>query len=134
MIPITTQSELDKLLSSIDWADAFVKEVHLFSPTYVRDHGIVAHDAYPSANIIICAPEMNELEFLFTEIENLNLAFAADLSPRGRLFKTFWNSKSYWEFSFHGDKRVMRVQQLAYRFLEGTSCTKQPWHRDEDEF
>lgn len=77
---------------------------------------------------------MKDLEFLFTEIENLNLAFAADLSPSGRLFKTFWNSRSYWELRFHDDRPVMRVQQLAYRFLEGSCCTKQSLHGYEDEF
>lgn len=133
MISIVTQHELDSLLSTIDWEDAFIKEVHLSSPTYVLDRGIVAHDAYPNANIVICAPNMKGLEFLFTEIENLKLVFAADLSPRGRLFKTFWNSRSYWEFSFHDGDTVMRVKQLAYRFLEDACCTKKTPHGDEFE-
>ncbi len=119
MITITTQIELDNILSSIYWGDAFIKEAHLFSPSYIVDGGgIVAYDFYPNASILVCTSETKcqGIEFILTEIDNFNLAFGADLSPRGLFFKT------YVEFSFHECDKVMRAKQFAYRFLSGCCC------------
>lgn len=121
MIPITTQTELDNLLSSINWGDAFIKEIHLHSPSYITsdpNRGIYAWDCSPTVGILVCTLETKcqGIEFILTEVENLNLTSCADLSPKGRFFRT------YVALSFGERDQVMRAKQLAYRFLNGRCC------------
>jgi hypothetical protein len=87
---ITSQAELDQLLTSIDWEDAFIREVYTVYPTYLtEDHKwIVAPGADPDVKVLVFTPFAVHagVEFLFEDVESLDdIHHRSDLTPNGKI-------------------------------------------------
>jgi hypothetical protein len=89
MIKLTTQDEIDDLLSSIDWSGAFLREVYLGSPTRVvpPSRGVFAHAAQAGIRLLIVTPEYScpALLLAFARVWGVSLSVRYDLHPSARL-------------------------------------------------
>jgi hypothetical protein len=88
---IKKQEDLDSILASVDWHHAFVRELHLVSPSYYlpEKRHTVAPDGKPDAFILICTgdPLCRHVELVFHEVERLSVLCNIDLNPFGVIQK-----------------------------------------------
>ncbi len=117
MLKINSQADLDNFISIPDWADAFVRECYLLSPSYVhnKSRSLVAADALPAMKVLICTQDINcpGIEFIFTEIINFNFSFCFDLEPKG----IYENGTIL--LSLQGnDYDFIRCKSMHYRMLD----------------
>jgi hypothetical protein len=87
---IQSQDQLEQLLKMFDWTDAFVREVHIVSPSYVNkvdSLGIMAADSSPTMRLLVTFPDEASpgLELTFEEVETVELVFRMDLNPIGNV-------------------------------------------------
>lgn len=112
MRQIETQGDLNELLASFSWEDAFIREAHVLSPSYVRDRitavSVVAPDSAPGLRVLVCAPDRRTpaLELLFDGVEDVVLPFRVDLEPRGVVLR------GRVEFSFSPTARAIIAQSV----------------------
>lgn len=87
MNKINSQVDLDNFIACLDWADAFVRECYLESPTYVssKTGGVVAVDAAPALKMLICTQDRDSpgVELVFTDLIRFSFTFGVDLEPLG---------------------------------------------------
>ena len=79
---ISSQQQL-KFLQTIDWDDAFVKEIYTISPTYVAS-GIVAHGNRPDVRLLLIAPNdlrTQGIEFKFRSVYKIQFSFSFGVHP-----------------------------------------------------
>lgn len=88
---LKNQEELDSFFSSIDWHHAFVREMHLVSPSYyLPDEKLtVAPDSKPDVFMLICTgdPKFRHVEIILMGVEQLNVPCDSELKPTGVMEK-----------------------------------------------
>lgn len=85
MDAIGTQQEADALMSSVDWEHAFIRELVVKSPSYIKDDGsVVAPDALPDVELVVATPsaESAAVRLRLEEAEELALPFRVDADIR----------------------------------------------------
>lgn len=90
MKKITSQNDLDEMLSIPYWEDSIIKEMIVVSPSYITEtRGTVAPNSAPALKILIFTPEYSCpcLELLFVELVDMYCFFRGDLNPIGKFEK-----------------------------------------------
>jgi hypothetical protein len=115
---IETQRDMDEMLEFFLWEDAFIREAHVLSMSYVRDKvsdvSVVAPDVAPQLRVLVCAPDRRTpaLELVFDGADNVMLPFCVDLEPKGVV------SRDRVEFSFSPVVWPIIAEQLHYELLD----------------
>lgn len=120
---IKSENELVRFVSGIDWDDAFIKEAHVASPTYIDevDDGIVACDSAFSVRVLVCLPKNIDkvIEFKFYDVDQLSFEAQMDILPTAN-FK-----HNVIEFRFIGSEgRCIRCRRLEVK------CSDSKYSRD----
>jgi hypothetical protein len=114
---LNDQSELDMVLTSFPWHDAFVKEAHVLSPSYVAKSGahVVAPNSLWTFRLLVCSSERTKpaIEFSFEETDQIILSSLVELQPHGIV-----NSDGVEIFMSTSDLRPIRAKRVWYRYLE----------------
>lgn len=114
-IELNSNDKVNSLLENIVWEDAFIKESHSYSASYLTPYAIFAADSAHSLRLAICLPENGEkiVEFLFESVEEVFLSVQMDIMPR-ICFK-----HNCVEFSlFEGSNHITRCRSVFFRVLE----------------
>lgn len=117
MKKIDSQEDLDVFVSIPDWADAFVRECYILSPSYIYSisTGVFAPDALPTLKVLICTQDIEcpGIELMFVEIENIVLIFNCDMCPNGKYHN------NHLDFSFsQATGSAFRCKEMYYRILD----------------
>ena len=126
---INSASEACTLIGDINWEDAFIKESHFYSPSFMMKDGIIAADSKLLMKISICLPENNNkiIEFKFKEIEEICLLAMIDIWPRIII------RHNEVEFKFSQESNYsIRCKSIYFRFLEDYLSSDCPIYTDED--
>jgi hypothetical protein len=79
------QENLNSILANIDWHHAFIRELHLVSPSYydAEKEFTVAPDCKPDAFVLIFTGDLScsHIELVFHEVEKLNIPCDMDICP-----------------------------------------------------
>jgi len=117
---IHSDVELQEFLDSFDWHDAFIRESHLLSPSYVRpeDMGTVAPDALPVVRVLVTGPHPDcpSVELLFLEVIEQGAILNVDLCPSGHMVE----SGIVWHFN-RAFPTKLESKRFFYRF-PGHEC------------
>lgn len=82
---------MEALMGLLSVEDAFLREVQLVSPTYVREADgevrMVAAESRAGMRMLVSAPDRTSpgVELFFEEVEEVTLRFSVDLQPEGRV-------------------------------------------------
>lgn len=117
MKKINSQEDFDQFVSIPDWADAFVRECYLLSPSFINteNQGLFAPNYPPTMKVLICIQDIDYpgIELLFVEVEDIILPFNRELDPFGKCYK------NYLEFSFiERESYVFRCKEIHYKMLD----------------
>ena len=86
-ILISSQAELDAVLSRFPWHDSFIREAHMLSPSYILtpERRLVAPDSLWGFRLLVCSADIHHpgLEFIFEEVDQIALSAMVDLEPHG---------------------------------------------------
>ncbi|KID56182.1 hypothetical protein JF50_18055 [Pseudoalteromonas luteoviolacea] len=128
-VELSASSEVDALIISINWEDAFIKESHLYSASYILPSGIVAADSKPTLKLAICLPENDAkvIELRFDEVEEICIFTLMDIFPK-ILFRHNEIELKLCEKSGH----CIRSKKLYYRFLEDYLSSDCSIYTEED--
>jgi len=126
--PSESDATLNNLISSINWQDAFIKEVYLRNPTEAAGTDMIAYGAMPHALLWVVTPydhQFDGVELAFYDVEHFNLPMRSELDPIGTLIVT-----QRVHFSLDGDTQPcnIRAERAAYRLLDrhGTAARSLP--------
>lgn len=118
MKKISSQEDLEELLSLEIWQDAFIREMYMLSPSYSTNGNIIAYGAVPILLIFIQSPN-SSMELIFHEVEACSFFFRSDLIPGGRFYA------SYISFSFSEESEEdINAKYLFYKILDENSHGK----------
>jgi hypothetical protein len=118
MRKVNSQDDIDIIVSTPDWDDAFIRESYILSPTNVADQGIVAYEVPPTIKMLICTPNSRcpGIELIFVDVEHIYLSFRSDLETNGKY------KNGYIDFSFtKSNPTEIRCREMYYNFLD-QSC------------
>ncbi|WP_125721569.1 hypothetical protein [Pseudoalteromonas rubra] len=114
-LELSSSEEVDALIQSINWEEAFIKESHLYSSSYIQPSGIVAAGSKFSLRLTICLPENNKklIELKFFEVEELCLFAQMDIFPT----VVFRHNEVEFKL-FMQSGHCIRSKKLYFQFLE----------------
>lgn len=119
LIGIETQEELDQLILSIDWEEAFVRETYVVSSSYIikSDNSVVAPHSKPDLWLLILTPEnigSKGIELNFRGVGKLGFYFARPIKLVGNVSK--YNTSI--DIGFHGKLGDVLADECSYRLLD----------------
>jgi len=84
---ILSQKDMDAAFAGVDWHHAFVRELHLVSPSYyAKGKGsTVAPDFLPDVSVLISTGDSScrHVEVVLREVEVLSIPCNVDIQPTG---------------------------------------------------
>lgn len=113
------EAAIKALLEHVFWHDAFVREIHVLSESFVTGRAIAAFGALPDVKCLICSTdgEIPAVEFRFVEVERMGLSFATELTPTVE----FQNGRVLWQFQRDRDALLV-CKELSFRILQKSAC------------
>lgn len=125
---IETQTELDQIFEKMANRDdsLFFKEILYQSVTYIEKDGIYAHSAFGNLKVLILCTDSDffGIDFLFKEVESVELEFRYDFEPMG-IFNENNGSVSVYLF---GKLGRIDAQVLHYKLLNNPFIGKERYY------
>ena len=117
---VTSPETMQDLLSfSMNWGHAFIREGYAISPSYQLPNGkgTVNPDVPVDLFILIMTDyeECPAVEFLFRQVEQIEISCTSDVELQGVVIKDRFGHK-YISFSF-GSGRWIKAKKMEYRLL-----------------
>ncbi|MGX5203172.1 hypothetical protein [Aliikangiella sp. IMCC44632] len=114
-VELSSNTEVDALIQSINWEDAFIKESHFYSPSYISHSGLVAADSKLSLRLAICLPDNDAkvIELKFEEVEEICIFAQMDILP-----KVYFRHNEVEFKLFEQSGHCIRSRKLYFQFLE----------------
>jgi hypothetical protein len=109
---------MDDFIATIDWEEAFIREMYVQSRSYViaEPRGVFAAESAAAAIVLITSPNpvCPGVELLFEEVVDVSLPIGVDLMPRGRI------DSRHVSFCFNADQSLtgIRAAYLSYRLVD----------------
>lgn len=134
---IKTQTDLDELVGTIDWEEAFIREMYVVSPSYIQEGvGWIAPGALPVIKMLIILPEpATGIELVFEETSHIEAYFEQEVRLSGRVNPANANVEIYLCDVSGQSKRVdIAARAMHYRLLNDDARGSQQRYGWQDVF
>ncbi|QQE13620.1 hypothetical protein JD969_09220 [Planctomycetota bacterium] len=122
-----TSEQINQLTTGFDWDDAYIREIQIISPAFIKDNFIQHFGAEPAARIYIeGSHNPSALELLLVDVGDFELSFTSHLACTIKL-----NTSSFADYPIDISlvdcpHRKISAKQLYYRFLDEHADSFEP--------